>query len=347
MVKKILDFYTRTFAIWVVLLGVIAFVWKDTPEHPNWFRVMGTYSCIRLIPEAWIGGLSETTTQTLTRCLSLNTLFFALTMFGIGVALQPEDFKRILERPWIVVVGCIAQFTLMPLGAFTLARSFGLSPELAVGLILTGAAPGAMASNVMSYVAKADTAYSVSLTTVSTLLCPVLTPGLTKILAGSLMPIDFWSMMLDVMVMVIIPLFVGFGVRHFFRRRVEKILPLFPAISVTFIIFICSVVIALNQERLPEVTLLILGLGIILNIYGMAAGYGVGCLFRMQTNRRRTLSLEIGMQNAGLGSTLALAHLGKEAALPAVIFVFICIITASILAAIWQRSAEPIPMTAS
>lgn len=311
MVKKVLAFYTRYFAIWVVLLGIIAYL------RPGLF--------VGLKP--------------------FNTYFFGLTMFGIGVALQVEDFKRILERPSIVLIGCVAQFTIMPLGAFVLARAFGLSPELTVGLILTGAAPGAMASNVMTYVAKADTAYSVSLTTVSTLLCPVLTPGLTKVLAGSLLPIAFWDMFLDVMIMVIIPLFIGFGVRHFFKRQVEKILPVFPAISVTFIIFICSLVIALNRDRLKEVTGIILALGLILNIYGMCAGYGVGSLFRMLTRRRRTLAIEIGMQNAGLGTTLALAHLGEEAAIPAAIFVFICIITASILSAVWQRSPDPIQTT--
>lgn len=106
-----------------------------------------------------------------------------------------------------------------------------------------------MASNVMSYIAKADTAYSVSLTTVSTLLCPLLTPGLTFLLAGSVLEVDFRDMMLTVVYMVIVPLLVGFGVRHFFREKIQKILPIFPAISVTFIIFICSLVIALNRDR--------------------------------------------------------------------------------------------------
>jgi len=120
-----------------------------------------------------------------------------------------------------------------------------------VGLILAGSAPGAMASNVMSYIAKADTAYSVSLTTVSTLLCPLLTPGLTFLLAqGTKLEVPFWGMMLDVMIMVVIPLFVGFGVRHVLREKMEKIQPVFPALSVTFIIFICSLVIALNRDRL-------------------------------------------------------------------------------------------------
>jgi BASS family bile acid:Na+ symporter len=206
-----------------------------------------------------------------------------------------------------------------------------------VGLVLTGSAPGAMASNVMSYIAKADTAYSVSLTTVSTLLCPLLTPGLTFLLARSQLDIPFLGMVLDVIYMVILPLFVGFGIRHFFKEKLEKLLPIFPAISVTFIIFICSLVIALNKDYLPKATGLILAAVVILNVYGMSAGYGVGTILRMTQNRKRTLSIEIGMQNAGLGTALALEHFGEKAAIPAAIFVFICIITASVMAEVWQK----------
>lgn len=261
-------------------------------------------------------------------------------MFGIGAVLRVEDFKRIAQKPVIVAIGSCEQFLIMPFGAFFIARVFGLDAALTAGLILTGSAPGAMASNVMCYVSKADTAYSVSLTTVSTLLCPVLTPGLTLLLAGSKMQINFWAMVVDIMWMVIIPLFVGFTIRHYFKKGIERIVPLFPAISVTFIIFICSLVIALNKEHLGNITWFILACVVLLNIYGMIAGYGVGWLFRMEQRRQRTLSIEIGMQNVGLGVTLALSHLGKEAAIPAVIFVFTCIITVSVMSVIWQRTAQ-------
>jgi BASS family bile acid:Na+ symporter len=303
MFEKILSFYTKHFAVWVIIFGVLAYLF------PQPFAILKPgYD--------W---------------------FFALTMFGIGAVLNIEDFRRIAAKPSIVLIGSCAQFTIMPLGAFALANVFNLPPEVAVGLILTGSAPGAMASNVMSYIAKADTAYSVSLTTVSTLLCPVLTPGLTLILAHSRLEVPFWQMMLSVINMVVVPLFIGFGVRHFFKEKIEKVLAVFPAISVTFIIFICSLVIALNKDRLGQVTGLVLTAAVILNIYGMLAGYGIGTAFRMVPIRRRTLSIEIGMQNAGLGTALALKHFGEEAALPAAAFVFICIITASVMARFWQR----------
>ncbi len=303
MFTKILSFYTKYFAVWVILFGVAAYF------LPAPFVALKPY----------------------------NEWFFALTMFGIGAVLEIDDFKRIAQKPLIVLIGSCAQFTIMPLGAFFLSKLFAFPPEIAVGLILTGSAPGAMASNVMSYIAKADTAYSVSLTTVSTLLCPLLTPGLTFILAGSLLEVKFFKMVLFVTMTVVVPLLFGFGVRHYFRDRIKKVVAIFPAISVTFIIFICSLVIALNKNRLMKITIPILVAGVILNIYGMLTGYGVGSLFKMDYRRRRSLSIEIGMQNAGLGTVLALKHFNERTAIPAAIFVFICIITASIMAEVWQK----------
>lgn len=303
MLNKILKFYTKYFSIWVVLFALAAYL------YPPVFAAMKPCT-------DW---------------------FFALTMFGIGAVLSPEDFKRVLIRPVIVLIGSGAQFTIMPVGAFIVAGIFNLPDELTVGLILTGSAPGAMASNVMSYLAKADPAYSVSLTTVSTLLCPLLTPGLTFLLAGSALDVSFWAMVLSVVQMVIVPLFIGFAVRQVLKEKIEKLREIFPAISVTFIIFICALVIAVNKEYLKEVTGIILAVVVILNLWGTLAGYSVGKLFRMQIPRRRTLAIEIGMQNAGLGTVLALKHIGPRAAIPAAVFVFVCIMTASVLSEIWQR----------
>lgn len=303
MFKKVLSFYTRYFAVWIILFGLLAY----------------------LLPAPFVA------------LKSYNKLFFALTMFGIGAVLQMDDFKRITQRPIIVLIGCCAQFSIMPLGSFLLVKAFNMPPEMAVGLILTGSAPGAMASNVFCYIAKADTAYSVSLTTVSTLLCPLMTPGLTLLLAGAQLEVPFWAMVFDVIKMVIIPLFIGFGLRCFLKEKLEKILPIFPAISVTFIIFICSLVIARNKNYLLMITIPVFAGVLLLNIYGMLAGYGIGAIFKMKTPRKRTLSIEIGMQNAGLGTVLALEHFGDKAAIPAAIFVFICIITASLMTSVWQR----------
>jgi bile acid:Na+ symporter, BASS family len=303
MLNKILGFYTKYFALWVVIFGVTAYL------RPGIFAGLQSY----------------------------NSLFFAITMFGIGVVLCTDDFKHVLKNPIIILIGAAAQFIIMPFGAYIIAKIFKLPSELAAGLILAGAAPDAMAGNVMAYIAKADTAYAVSLTTVTTLSCPVLTPGLTWLLAKSRLEIKFVAMLLDLMLKVIIPLLLGLGARHLLKKRIEKILPVFPAISTTFIIFICALVIALNRDKIIEVTGPVLGAVITLNLLGMAGGYYVGAFFKMGIAQKRTLAIQVGMQNAALGATLALEHIGREAAIPSAFFIFVCIFTAAIAAAIWQR----------
>ena len=318
MFKKLLSFYTKFFAAWVLLFAVVAYYF---PGPFTWFK-----------DQMLIG------TENFN--LSLLDCFFALTMFGIGAVLQVSDFKRIAENPVIVIIGVCAQFTIMPFGAFIISRAFGFSDVLTIGLVITGSAPGAMASNVMTYISKADTAYSVSLTTVSTILCPVLTPMLTLLLAGQELEVEFANMFIKLFVTIVLPIIAGFIIRHNFKKYVEKIIDIFPAISVTFIILICAIVIAANKERLAKLSGPILAAGIILNLYGMSSGYGVGTLFKMNKKRRRTLAIEIGMQNAGLGVILASSYVNDEAALPAAMFVFLCIFTASIMAEIWKRKAR-------
>jgi len=308
MSQKVLSFYTKYFAVWVTLFAIIAY----------------------FFPRPFVG------------LKDYMDWFFALTMFGIGAVLKTEDFITIARKPVLVLIGTCAQFTIMPLGAFALAKTLKLPPEIAVGLILTGAAPGAMASNVISYIAKADVAYSVSLTTVSTLLCPLLTPGLTCLLAGSILKVNFWAMVLSVIKMVIVPLFAGFALRRYFKEKIQNLSPIFPAISVTFIIFICSLVMALNRNYLSKVSVPILFAAAALNVGGMLGGYAVASAFSMNKKRRRTLAIEVGMQNAGLGTVLALKHFTEKTAIPAAVFVFICIITASITAEYWQKHQNAI-----
>jgi len=305
MLGKLLSLYTRGFAFWVVLGGVIAYLWP-----------------------APLASLDRR---------AVNAVF-ALTMFGIGAVLQAEDFRRILHRPGIVLIGTITQYSLMPLTAYALAKVFQLDPQIAVGLILTASAPGAMSSSVVSYIAKADLAYSVSLTTVSTLLAPLATPGLTYLLAHSMLNVPVLGMLIEVVLLVIVPLFIGFGVRHFFARKVEKIAAVFPAISVTFIVLVCSRTIAANRSSLLSVTGMLLAIGVLMNLIGLVGGYLIAWASRMDVPQRRSLAIEGGMQNAGLGAVLASEHFSDQAAIPAAIFVFICIITASLLAAYWQRT---------
>jgi BASS family bile acid:Na+ symporter len=302
-----LQLYTRLFGLWIVLAGVVAYFW----------------------PQIFHGAAR------------FNLYFFALTMFGIGAVLTPKDFLPVVRQPWLILLGTTAQYTIMPFGAYLVARIFDLSPELTAGLVLAGCAPGAMSSNVVCYIAGADTAYSVALTSVSTLLCPLLTAGLTKLLVDARLEVSFWKMFFDLIIMVIIPLAAGFTFRHFFSRAAEKMKDVFPAVSVTFIIFICAVVVAANRDRLAEMTSLLLLVVVILNIGGLLGGYLLGVIFKLGIPQRRTLSIEIGMQNAGMGSVLAIQNFGPRAAVPTALFVYVCIFTAAILCEIWKRSRKP------
>lgn len=300
---KFLKFYTRLFGLWVFVGFIIAYLFPDVfiPLKPfmEWF--------------------------------------FAFTMFGIGVVLNLEELKAVLKAPFLILLGVICQYTIMPLLGFTLAKIFSLNRDFALGLILTGSAPGAMSSNVISYLAGADVAYSVSLTTVSTFLSPVLTPALTYLLAHFYFKINFWTMFFGILKMVVVPLSIGILIKVKFKNKIEPFTSVFPAISVTFIVFICSLVAALNKNYLSQMSLFILAIVLLHNINGYLAGYGVGKLLRLNLKRRRTLSIEIGMQNAGLGVVLALKYFSEKTALPAALFVIVSVITSALLAKYWRR----------
>lgn len=303
---KLINWYNRLFSLWVTLGGISALVWP-------WFFV------------------------SLRKYLDL---FFALTMLGIGLTLELNTFKNIFRNFWVVLVGVVSQFTIMPLGAFFIARIFNLSKEFSLGLVLTGSAPGAMASNVLSYLAGADVAYSISLTASSTLLCPIFTPGLTYLLAHTLLTIPFLKMFFSVIKMVVLPLILGIYLKHKYQNTTEKLKRIFPAISTTFIVMICALVIALNRNYIFKINPSIFVAVLSLNLLGLILGYQVGRFFRFSKIRKRALSIEIGMQNAGLGTVLALKHFNERVALPAVIFVFVCIFTAAFLVAIWRKDSQ-------
>ncbi len=205
---------------------------------------------------------------------------------------------------------------------------------------MAGAVPGAMASNVISYLAEADVALSIAITTCSTFLAPLLTPYLTYLFARSYLQVDFIAMFKSIMLMVVVPLGVGLFLKHRYRSRIEKVLNVFPAISTLFIAFICGLIVALNKEKLAGITGLIFVAVVLLNMVGLVGGYWAGRLYGFSEKRRRTLSIEVGMQNAGLGAVLALKHFPPEAALPSALFATWCVITASVLAGIWSKKGK-------
>ena len=256
-------------------------------------------------------------------------------MFGIGLVITKDDYINIIKSPWAILFGNLCQFTIMPLLAFVTSYIFSLPNEIMLGLILTGSAPGAMTSNVISYLSKGDITYSVSLTAVATMLAPFLTPLITLALAGQEVPVPFFPMFLTIIYTVVLPLVGGFLVRLFFPAFIEKIGEMPATISVTAIVVITTYVVAANKSNLGMATFIIFAAVVFHNIAGMVLGFLAGTAARYTFIRKKTLSIEIGMQNAGLGVILALEHFSDKVAMPAAIFTIWCIISASLLINFW------------
>lgn len=267
-----------------------------------------------------------------------NDWFFSLTMFGIGFVLNFDDFVYVFKKFHIVLLGTLAQFLIMPFGGWLVGKIFGFSETLKLGFIMTGAVPGAMASNIISYLAKADVAYSISLTTTSTFLSPILTPFFTYIYASSFIKVEFWKMFFSILKMVVIPVILGLFIKTKLKNKVQSFVNVFPALSSLFIAFICGLVVALNKNSISLASWLVIGAVAFLNFWGLILGYIAGMVYNLAESQRRTLAIEVGMQNAGLGAVLSLKHFSAETALPSALFATFCVITASILAKIWSKN---------
>ena len=242
----------------------------------------------------------------------VNTLL-GIVMFGMGLTLRPGDFKVVFSRPKDVVLGCIAQFTIMPLLAFLLTRLFRLSPELAIGVILVGTCPGGTSSNVMTYLSKGDVPLSVGMTAVSTVLAPFLTPLLTYVYAGAKVDVNMASMFLSIIKVVIVPIAAGFIINHFFSRFTQNVVEILPLISTTAIVAIVAAVVSANSSKIMTSGLLIVGVVILHNVLGYFLGFSIGKLLKLDSSKCRAISIEVGMQNSGLATSLAATHFARTA----------------------------------
>ena len=263
-------------------------------------------------------------------------------MFGMGLTLQAEDFKVVFSRPKDVLVGCLAQFTVMPLLAFALTKIFRLEPALAIGVILVGCCPGGTASNVITYLAKGDLALSVGMTAVSTLLAPVLTPLLVWLLAGETVDVDVVGMLLSILWVVILPIALGLLVKRFWPRTTEQASAYLPALSTLAICLIVLIVIAANAHKLLDGGLVILLVVVLHNVCGLGAGYLIGKLLRLTPAKRRAISVEVGMQNSGLASSLATLHFAAYplATIPGALFSVWHNISGALVAKLYSRNAH-------
>lgn len=289
----------KYFAVWVILTSVIAFMFPD--------------------PFLGLGGYI--------------TILLGVVMFGMGLTLKAVDFKIIFTKPLPVLIGVCAQFIIMPLVAFVIAKLLNLPAELAAGLVLLGCVPGGTASNVMVYLAKGNVPLSIAMTSVSTLLAPIMTPLLLLMLAGQWMPVDAVAMFMSIVQVIIVPIVLGLAIKKFFPMAVEKSLAILPLISVAAIITIVAAVVSGNSATIAASGLLIFTAVMLHNGFGLLLGYFAGKVLGQDEVNRRAIAIEVGMQNSGLGVALATAHFGPLAALP------------SVLAAAWHNISGPILAT--
>lgn len=271
------------------------------------------------------------------------TPLLGIIMFGMGLTLKGEDFRLVFRRPGPVIAGVCLQFIIMPITAWGIAAVLGLPPELAAGVILLGACPGGTASNVIVYLSKGDVPLSVTLTSVSTLLAPLLTPFLLWMLAGSWLPVDPGAMVLSILQVVVLPIGLGLLARRFFPVAVVRTTEVLPLISVTAIVIIVAGIVSLNADSLGQTALPVLAAVILHNGLGLLLGYGCARALRLGESRSRAVSIEVGMQNSGLAVALAMAHLNPVAALPGAIFSVWHNISGPLLATLWSRKTPEAP----
>ena len=287
--EKLSDFFGKWMALIVIAVAALALF---APQTCLWVKT------------SWINWL------------------LGIVMFGMGLTLKVSDFKVAFSRPKDIIIGFIAQFTLMPLIAFALTKAFSLPTEIAVGVILVGTCPGGTSSNVMTYLSKGDVPLSVGMTAVSTLFAPLMTPLLTLLYAGQRVDVNAVAMFLSIVKVVLVPIALGLVCNYFFEKVTREIVRILPLISTIAIIMIIASVVSANSARLKTVGLIVVLVVILHNLLGYAAGYGVGKLLRLNTTKCRALSIEVGMQNSGLATSLAATHFAQYplATIPGAVF---------------------------
>ena len=274
--------------------------------------------------------------------LSWINYLLMIIMFGMGLTLKFEDFKLVFVRPKDIITGCVAQFTIMPLLAFMLCKLFNLDAALMTGVILVGACPGGTSSNVITYLSKGDVALSVSMTSVNTILAPVLTPLITYLLLSTTVNVNTYSMFISIINVVIIPIVLGFIINKFFGTFTQKAIKVLPMVSVTGICMIVASVVSHNALKILSTGLIVFTVVILHNVLGYACGFGLGKILKFNVAKTKAVSIEIGMQNSGLATSLASTSFASlaMATVPGAIFSVWHNISGAILANIFNRWTE-------
>ncbi|MDO4949764.1 MAG: bile acid:sodium symporter family protein [Bacteroidales bacterium] len=250
------------------------------------------------------------------------TPMLGVVMFGMGLTLRPVDFKPVVMHPKAMIIGEVAQFVIMPSVAWILCKVLALPTELALGVVLVGCCPGGTASNVICYLAKGDVALSVAMTGVSTLIAPIVTPALVFLLAGEEVSVDVLGMFVSILQVVILPITLGLVVNRCFRKFTDTVTPLLPLVSTIAIVTILGIVVGHNAQGILSCSLIVAAAVVAHNVLGLLLGYWAGRLSGMDAAKRTAISIEVGMQNSGLATSLAATHFAMfpMAAVPGAMF---------------------------
>ena len=304
--KTLSDLIGKYMAIIILAVSVLALFW---PETCLWIQT------------GWINYL------------------LMIVMFGMGLTMKAGDFAIVFTRPRDVIIGCLAQYLIMPALAFGLGTIFGLSKELLVGVILVGTCPGGTSSNVITYLSNGDTALSIGMTSISTLLAPILTPLLTYMYLRTSVTVDVKAMFLSIVQVVLIPIVLGMLANKFFEKYTTKAKDALPLVSISAICLIVAAVVSRNSENIMTTGAVILIVVILHNLLGYLFGYLTGLAFKMNMPRKKALSIEIGMQNSGLATTLAASAFPNlaMATVPGAIFSVWHNISGALLAGVFRR----------
>ena len=304
-IGKISSFLTKYIGVIIIIFSVLAFFWRD--------------------------GFAWTTNYT--------SMFLGIAMFGMGLTIKMGDFQVVFSRPKEILIGCLAQYTVMPFLAWILAVVLKLPEDLALGVILVGCCPGGTASNVITYIAGGDVALSVGMTIVSTLVAPLATPALVYMLAGAWVEVSFIAMVLSVVKVILVPVLLGILIRSILGKQIQKISELLPLISVVSIVMIISGIVAVNADKIISCGMLVLGVVILHNLCGMGIGLAAAKLLKVPYDKVTAIAIEVGMQNSGLAISLATANFAANplATLPGAIFSVWHNISGSVFAGIRRR----------
>ena len=297
------DLITRFFILWIILFSAVAFFF------PSVFEDLG----FLIVP------------------------MLAVIMFAMGMTLKINDFRRVFLRPLEILVGICAQYLVMPLLGFLLAIAFGINPLIAVGIILVGSCPGGTASNVITYLAKGDLALSVTLTSVSTLLCPFLLPALMYVYAGKWVDVPVTDLFISALQIVLLPVLLGLALRSLLGKRSDAVLPFLPSVSSLVIALVVGIIVALNAESIKTIGAVVFLVVIIHNALGLICGYLIAKALGFGESSCRAISVEVGMQNSGLAAALSQLHFGYLTALPAALFSIWHNVSGAAIASLWRN----------